>query len=135
MLWLVVRLRGGSVARHGIWSSALALFGYAAGFSFAYLTLPAGIGALLLFGAVQSTMIGYGLWRGERLTVVQSIGLVLACTGLIGLLLPGVAAPPVGRSPRRWACSCAAGDKCRNGAAQRAGDRRTGRRDIFSTRR
>jgi drug/metabolite transporter (DMT)-like permease len=96
MLWLIVRLRGTSVGPHGNWTSAFALFAYAAGFSFAYLTLPASAGALLLFGAVQATMIGYGLWRGERLDGIQSIGLVLACAGLIGLLLPGLAAPPLG---------------------------------------
>lgn len=95
MLWLIVRLRGGTVGVHGSWPSAFALFAYAAGFSFAYLTLPAAAGALLLFGAVQATMIGYGLWRGERLGLVQSGGLVLACAGLIGLMLPGLSAPPL----------------------------------------
>jgi drug/metabolite transporter (DMT)-like permease len=93
MLWLIVRLRGGSIRQHGSWPSALALFSYAAGFSFAYLTLPAAVGALLLFGAVQATMIGYGLWRGERLGLVQSGGLILAFTGLVGLMLPGLSAP------------------------------------------
>lgn len=68
---------------------------YAAGFSFAYITLPAATGALLLFGAVQATMIGYGLWRGERLRAWQVAGLVVAFAGLAGLLLPGVSAPPV----------------------------------------
>lgn len=96
VLWLVVRLRQGSVASHGSWSSAAALFAYAAGFSFAYLTLPAAVGALLLFGAVQATMIGFGLWRGERLGFVQAVGLTTACAGLIGLLLPGLSAPPLG---------------------------------------
>lgn len=95
MLWLIVRLRGGTVGAHGSWPSAFALFAYAAGFSFAYLTLPAAAGALLLFGAVQATMIGYGLWRGERLGLVQSGGLLLACAGLIGLMLPGLSAPPL----------------------------------------
>lgn len=96
MLWLVVRLRGGGArAGAGNWPSALALFAYAAGFSFAYITLPAATGALLLFGAVQATMIGHGLWRGERLRRAQSVGLVLALGGLVGLLLPGLAAPPL----------------------------------------
>lgn len=96
MLWLVVRLRGGG-ARTGAgnWLSALALFAYAAGFSFAYITLPAATGALLLFGAVQATMIGHGLWRGERLRPAQSVGLMLALGGLVGLLLPGLSAPPL----------------------------------------
>ena len=95
VLWLIVRLRGGTARKHGSWLSAFALFSYAAGFSFAYLTLPASAGALLLFGAVQATMIGYGLWRGERLGTIQSVGLMLACAGLIGLLLPGLSAPPL----------------------------------------
>jgi len=65
-LWLITQSRGGRHVSAGSWRSALALFVYAAGFSYAYLSLPAASGALLLFGAVQSTMIGYGLWRGER---------------------------------------------------------------------
>lgn len=96
VLWLIVQWRDGGIGRHGSWSSAFALFMYAAGFSFAYLTLPAASGALLLFGAVQATMIGYGLWRGERLGLVQSGGLMLACAGLVGLMLPGLSAPPLG---------------------------------------
>ena len=78
----------------GSWPSALALLVYAAGFSFAYVSLPAATGALLLFGAVQATMIGYGLATGERLGPGQVIGLVLSFGGLTALLLPGVAAPP-----------------------------------------
>lgn len=95
MLWLVVRLRGGTRSGAGNWLSALALFAYAAGFSFAYISLPAATGALLLFGAVQATMIGHGLWRGERLRWPQTVGLVLALGGLVGLLLPGLSAPPM----------------------------------------
>ena len=94
-LWLVVRLTAGSRAGAGNWISACALFAYAAGFSFAYVSLPAGTGALLLFGAVQATMIGYGIWSGERLSPLQLVGLALALGGLIGLLLPGLSAPPV----------------------------------------
>jgi drug/metabolite transporter (DMT)-like permease len=82
----------------GTWFSALALFVYAAGFSFAYVNLPASVGALLLFGAVQATMIGQGLRTGERLSAVQIIGLAIALGGLIGLLLPGLSAPPLGGS-------------------------------------
>jgi drug/metabolite transporter (DMT)-like permease len=94
-LWLIVRLRDGARPVAGSWRSALALFAYAAAFSFAYISLPAGTGALLLFGAVQATMIGYALWNGERLRRVQTIGLVLAFGGLVGLLLPGLSAPPL----------------------------------------
>jgi drug/metabolite transporter (DMT)-like permease len=95
MLWLIVRLRGGAIARAGSWRSALALFAYAACFSIAYTNLPAGSGALLLFGAVQITMIGYGLSRGERLRGWQVIGFLLALVGVVGLLLPGLATPPL----------------------------------------
>jgi len=97
-LWLIVRIRGGASRGEGSWPSALALFAYAAGFSFAYVSLPAASGALLLFGAVQATMIGYGLWAGERLRARQSAGLLLALGGLVGLLLPGLSAPPLAGS-------------------------------------
>jgi drug/metabolite transporter (DMT)-like permease len=95
MLWLVVRLRGGTQSGRGNWLSGFALFAYAAGFSFAYRSLPAATGALLLFGAVQATMIGYGIWTGERFLKIQLVGLVLAFGGIIGLLLPGISAPPL----------------------------------------
>ena len=98
VLWLLVRLQRISVAGHGSWGSALALFAYATGFSFAYLSLTASTGALLLFGAVQATMIGHGLWRGERLHGWQLPGLLLAAAGLVILLLPGLAAPPLSGS-------------------------------------
>jgi drug/metabolite transporter (DMT)-like permease len=93
VLWALVRWRGQRSA--GDWASATALFVYAAAFSFAYLSLSAGTGALLLFGAVQATMLGWGLWRGQRLGRGQVAGLVLAMGGLTALLLPGVSAPPV----------------------------------------
>lgn len=95
VLWLIIRLRGGSHQVGGSWPSALALFAYAAAFSFAYVNLATGTGALLLFGAVQATMILTGLYRGERLRPQQSAGLLLALAGLVGLLLPGLAAPPL----------------------------------------
>lgn len=98
VLWLVARRFRGSRAGTGNWPSALALFMYAAAFSFAYARLPTAIGALLLFGAVQATMIGYGLWKGERLRPLQQIGLALALSGLLGLLLPGISAPPLAGS-------------------------------------
>lgn len=102
VLWLIVRLRASGSANGaaqtlvgGNWWSALALFAYAAGFSYAYVSLAAGTGALLLFGAVQVTMIGYGMYRGERLGSLQLLGLVLAFAGLVGLMLPGLEAPPL----------------------------------------
>lgn len=82
--------------RAGSWASGAALFVYAAAFSFAYLSLSTGTGALLLFGAVQITMIGWGLARGERFGLGRSVGLVLALAGLVVLVAPGVTAPPAG---------------------------------------
>ena len=95
ILWLVVRVRTRRTTPPGNWRSAAALFVYAAAFSFSYVSLPAAAGALLLFGAVQVTMIGYGLWGGERLGRAQALGLCAACAGLGALLLPGLSAPPV----------------------------------------
>jgi len=95
VLSLLVALRGRAQADTGNWRSAFALFAYAAGFSFAYVSLTAATGALLLFGAVQVTMIGHGLWRGERLHLMQVVGCVAAFVGLVGLLLPGLSAPPL----------------------------------------
>lgn len=96
VLWLIVRVRATStsVQDSGSWWSACALFAYAAAFSFAYVALPAATGALLLFGAVQVTMIGHGLWTGQRLRALQAVGLMLAFAGLVVLLSPGLAAPP-----------------------------------------
>jgi drug/metabolite transporter (DMT)-like permease len=95
VLGLIVWMRGGVHNAASSWRSALALFAYAAGFSFAYVSLPASAGALLLFGAVQATMIGYGLRAGERLRARQVVGIVSAFGGLVGLLLPGLSAPPL----------------------------------------
>ena len=93
-LGLLVQLRKGAVAKAGSWISALALFGYAALFSFAYLQLTAGTGALLLFGAVQATMIFWALRKGERFRAIQVAGLILAIAGLVALVFPGLSAPP-----------------------------------------
>ncbi len=98
ILWLIVTMRPNTKSGKGNWLSALALFAYAAGFSFAYVNLSASTGALLLFGAVQVTMIGLGLWSGERLQRIQLAGLLLALAGLVGLLSPGLSAPPLSGS-------------------------------------
>lgn len=94
VLWLIVVMRGNGSGGKGSWLSGLWLFIYAGAFSFAYLSLSAATGALLLFAAVQVTMIGHGLWAGERMRAVQWLGVCLAVGGLVGLLLPGVSAPP-----------------------------------------
>jgi drug/metabolite transporter (DMT)-like permease len=93
VLWIILRARRVSRPIGGNWISAFALIAYAVAFSFAYVSLAAGTGALLLFGAVQATMIGYGLARGERLRARQWLGVACALAGLVGLVLPGLSAP------------------------------------------
>lgn len=95
-LALIVRWRAGArPVEGGDWPSAAMLFAYVAFFSFAYISLPAGTGALILFGAVQLTMFGWALRRGERFALPAWCGLALAAAGLVYLVLPGVSAPPL----------------------------------------
>jgi drug/metabolite transporter (DMT)-like permease len=94
LLGTVAVARTGKRESHGGWFSATALFVYAATFSFAYTQLSAGTGALLLFGAVQATMIICGLFRGERLYSLGLLGLILAVAGLLALTWPGMSTPP-----------------------------------------
>ncbi len=98
VLWVLIKMRKVTSKESGNWWSGLALFVYAAAFSFAYVDLAAGTGALLLFGAVQATMILWGFGKGERLDAIQIVGLLLAAAGLVVLLFPGLAAPPIGGS-------------------------------------
>ncbi|NOT09794.1 MAG: DMT family transporter [Gemmatimonadales bacterium] len=95
-LALIHRVRSGPVRpRRQNLAGALLLFLYAAPFSFAYVTLPAGTGALILFGAVQLTMFSAGLRAGERPAPREWIGLAAAVAGLVYLNLPGVEAAPL----------------------------------------
>ena len=98
MLALIVRLKSGRApAATADWLAATMLFAYVAFFSFAYLTLSAGTGALLLFGAVQVTMFSAGLRAGEAFRPLAWSGLALAIAGLVYLVSPGLAAPaPLG---------------------------------------
>ena len=86
VLLLLARTRPRELFGFGSWSSALALFVYAAAFSFAYLRIPAGAGALLMFGSVQTTMIAWALVTGERPPVTEWIGIALAVAGLVALV-------------------------------------------------
>jgi drug/metabolite transporter (DMT)-like permease len=95
MLWLMMRLRTERSALEGSWRAALALFVYASGFAYAYVQIPAGTGALLLFASIQITMILYGLIKGDRLSSIQWLGVILALGGLIALMLPRVESPPL----------------------------------------
>lgn len=79
----------------GSWLAGFMLFSYAACFSFAYLILGAAMGALILFGVVQLTMVALSLRAGHRLHSVEWLGLVLAFSGFVYLLLPGLTAPPL----------------------------------------
>lgn len=91
VLALIVGVRSSKTS--GSWNGALALLGYAALFSLAYLELSTGMGALILFASVQITMIGWAFLRGERLDLIQSLGILAAVAGLVWLLLPGLARP------------------------------------------
>jgi len=95
VLWILLRSRGKQPLAAGSWPMAAMLFAYAVCFSFAYRDLTAATGALLLFGAVQLTMTGYGLFAGERLKGLRLVGVLIAIAGLVWLLLPGLSAPPV----------------------------------------
>jgi drug/metabolite transporter (DMT)-like permease len=86
------------IRKSGTWLSATMLFLYAIPFSFAYISLTAGTGALILFGFVQITMIISALWSGERPHPLQWSGLAIALAGLVYLVLPGLAAPSPGGS-------------------------------------
>jgi len=81
--------------KRGSWPSAFFLFAYAICFSFAYLGLTAGTGALILFGSVQITMIGTAIVRGERPRLFEWLGFIVAAGGLVYLVFPGLASPPI----------------------------------------
>jgi len=98
MLALLLRLRQRGFPVGGSWYGAAALFIYAAAFSFAYVSLDAGTGALLLFGAVQISMLLWGWRQGERPSSASLAGLSLAFAGLLVLLLPGASAPALAPS-------------------------------------
>jgi drug/metabolite transporter (DMT)-like permease len=111
MLWLLVRLKahysertsnaqlpklkvlqfGGSTWLP--WASTVSLFVYAVGFSWAYVAMPAAMGALILFGSVQLTMIVAGLLQGDKLSVRQWLGFFLALFGMVQLTLPSLSTP------------------------------------------
>ena len=97
-LVLVARARGAAAPpARAAWGGALALFAYAILFSLAYLRIPAGTGALLLFAAVQLTMIGAGLRAGESPRALEWAGLAVSLAGLVLLTAPGLARPdPIG---------------------------------------
>jgi len=98
LLFLLSRRADGRRALAGDWPSALALVIYAAAFSVAYLSIPSGTGALILFGAVQVTMIGMGLIQGERPPWQEWGGVLVSMSGLLVFMLPGLQRPPLAGS-------------------------------------
>lgn len=97
VLALLVSLKLASPKRafsSGSWAGAVCLLTYVVFFSYAYLSLDAGTGALILFATVQIVMIGWGIRQGERLSAIQWSGTGVACLGLVFLLRPGAAASP-----------------------------------------
>ncbi|MFQ5991967.1 MAG: DMT family transporter, partial [Nitrospiraceae bacterium] len=97
LLIAALRKRSQETKRQGNWASPALLFLYAVPFSFAYMSLAAGTGALILFAAVQATMILVGLWSGERPHYMEWVGHLVALVGLVYLVFPGLSAPsPMG---------------------------------------
>lgn len=109
MLWAILAYQNKARTAGGSWPAAAALFGYAIAFAAAYVTLSAGTGALILFGAVQASMVTIGLVRGERMSGLQAFGLAVALTGLAVLLAPGTSAPPLGGALLMFAAGVAWG--------------------------
>ena len=95
VLWVLTASRGQRVLQFGSWGAALALFSYMACFSWAYVNLPAAAGALIIAVAVQVSMVGAGMALGQRPSRAQALGIGLAMSGLVYLLLPGLDAPPL----------------------------------------
>ena len=95
-LVLVLLVRDSSLKNHRIdFTASAALFTYAVCFSFAYLELSTGTGALILFGTVQITIVTFGVLQGDRPGVLAWTGIALACSGLAYLVSPGVSAPSI----------------------------------------
>lgn len=93
VLLVVIKTKKTMDIASGSWLSSFYLFLYAIALSYAYITLDTGIGALILFGAVQVTMIVASLLEGRRLLAIEWLGLFFAFLGLLVLLMPGASAP------------------------------------------
>lgn len=93
LVWRSEREFTAVVARHGTLYSGAALFLYAAMFSYAYVALETGMGALILFACVQATMIGWGIATGNRPVALEWLGLTIAFGAFVWLVSPGLTAP------------------------------------------
>jgi len=112
MLMMIVALmkKSDKHTEQGSWMASIFLFLYAVTFSYAYISLDMGTGALILFGAGQITLISYAVWAGKRLNILEVIGLVLAGSGFVYLMLPSATTPSwigfllMSISGAAWAC-------------------------------
>jgi drug/metabolite transporter (DMT)-like permease len=96
-LAILLMIRTRKLAVGGSWRGAAALFGYAILFSIAYILLGAGTGALILFASVQIGILGWAVFKGDRPSLLEWLGLALAFGGLVYLVSPGLVAPhPIG---------------------------------------
>ena len=95
VLWLILKFNGNNnkISSRGSWLSGMMLFLYAIAFSFAYISLQTGTGALILFGAVQITMILLSILSGNRLHITEWLGVIIAFAGFVYLVLPGLSTP------------------------------------------
>lgn len=93
ILALICSVQGKRLA--GTWAGGAALLAYAGLFSYAYIALSAGMGAIILFAMVQITMLGWGLLRGEQLSMIQWAGFSIAVAALVWLVSPSLEAPPL----------------------------------------
>ncbi len=93
-LWVVSAIFRRKARPAGSWISASMLALYAFAFSYAYVGLSVGTGALVLMGAVQTTMIIAGIRAGEQVSPVRWLGMILALAGIVYLVSPGIAGPP-----------------------------------------
>ncbi len=95
LLLIGISRKGKKIEKKGSWVSGLMLFIYAICFSYAYISLDTGTGALIAFSTVQITMIVYSIVKGHKLSLIETIGILLAFAGFVYLVSPGVNAPPL----------------------------------------
>lgn len=96
-LFIILSIKGSNseASSKGSWTAGFVLFLYAITFSYAYLSVDTGTGALILFGSVQITMIMLSLISGTRLHLIEWSGVIIAFTGFIYLVLPDITTPSV----------------------------------------
>ena len=88
LLLIGISRKGKKIEKKGSWVSGLMLFIYAICFSYAYISLDTGTGALIAFSTVQITMIVYSIVKGHKLSLIETIGILLAFAGFVYLVSP-----------------------------------------------